>query len=108
MTNMATPLQKHPCSRGYGIYNFGKPSLAHHMFILLFVLSMLSWREEESIFTKRLIRPRPSTRTPAPRGHKFTILVHRVNHYYTHCLIYVKIEKTFKEIKIKTKIIPFD
>ena len=31
---MATPSHKNPCPGGHEIYNFGRPSLAHHYYIL--------------------------------------------------------------------------
>ena len=34
MTYMATPLHKNPCPGGHEIYNFGRPFLDHHYYIL--------------------------------------------------------------------------
>ena len=34
MTYMATPEHKNPCPRGHEIYNFGRPFLGHHNYIL--------------------------------------------------------------------------
>ena len=34
MSYMATPLHKNPCPRGHEIYNFGRPFLGHHYYIL--------------------------------------------------------------------------
>ena len=34
MTYMATPSHKNPCPRGHEIYNFGRPFLGHHYYIL--------------------------------------------------------------------------
>ena len=34
MTQMATPLQKNPCRGGSEIYNFGRPFLGNHYYIL--------------------------------------------------------------------------
>ena len=31
---MATPLRKNPCPGGHEIYNFGRPFLGHHYYIL--------------------------------------------------------------------------
>ena len=60
---------------GHEIYNFGRPFLGHHYYILS--LSDLSLGVEKKIFKEitHFIWPRPSTRTPAPGVMKFTILV---------------------------------
>ena len=77
-TYMATPLHKNPCPGGHEIYNFGRPFLVHHYYII--GLSDL-YLSEEKIFKEImhfqiwLIWPRPSTRTPDQRVMKFTILV---------------------------------
>ena len=34
MTYMVTPSHKNPCPRGHEIYNFGRPFLCHHLYIL--------------------------------------------------------------------------
>ena len=47
-TNMAMPLHKNPCPRGHEIYNFGRPFLGHHYYIL--GLSDLCQRAEKKIF----------------------------------------------------------
>ena len=79
MTYMATPLHKNPCPRGHEIYNFGRPFLGHHYYIL--GLSDLCLGVETKIFKEIMyfhyitIWPRPCTRTPAPGVMKFTILV---------------------------------
>ena len=36
MTNTATPEHKNPCRRGHEIYRFGRPSIAHHYYIISF------------------------------------------------------------------------
>ena len=34
MSYMATPYHKNPCTGGHEIYNFGRPFLDHHYYIL--------------------------------------------------------------------------
>ena len=34
MTYMAMPLHKNPCPRGHEIYNYDRPFLSHHYYIL--------------------------------------------------------------------------
>ena len=48
MTYMATPVHKNPCPRGHEIYNFGRPFLGHHYYIL--GLSDLCLGIEKNIF----------------------------------------------------------
>ena len=45
---MATPLQKNPCPGGHEIYNFGRPFLGHHYYLL--GLSDLCLGVEKKIF----------------------------------------------------------
>ena len=48
MTYMAMPPHKNPCPRGHEIYNFGRPFLGHHYYIL--GLSDLCLGIEKKIF----------------------------------------------------------
>ena len=48
MTYMALPLHKNPCPRGHEIYNFDRPFLGHHYYIL--GLSDLCLGVEKKIF----------------------------------------------------------
>ena len=51
MSYMTTPLHKNRCPRGHEIYNFGKPFLAYHYYIL--GLSDLCLVVEKKIFLKK-------------------------------------------------------
>ena len=69
MTQMVRLLHKNHCLRGHEIYNFGRPFLGHHYYIL--GLSDLCLGEEKKIYKKNNafslydIWPHPSTRTLA-------------------------------------------
>ena len=69
-------LAKNPCPKGHEIYNFGRPFLGHHNYILN--LSMLCLEIEKKIF-KEIMHVHydllTCTRTPALEFMKFTILV---------------------------------
>ena len=43
MTYMATPQHKNPCPRGHEIYNFGRPFVCHHFYILVFQIN--AWEQ---------------------------------------------------------------
>ena len=49
---MATPLRKNPSPRGHGSYNFGRPFLGHHYYILS--LSNLCLGVEKKIFKEKM------------------------------------------------------
>mgnify|MGYP003692425057 CR=1 FL=1 len=46
MTYMATPYYKNPCPEGHEIYNFGRPFLGNHYYILS-LSDMHGSREED-------------------------------------------------------------
>ena len=76
---MATPKQE-PLPRGSWNLNFGRTSLGHQYYLLslsdlCLVVEEKIFKRNNTFFTLWLICPRPSTRTPAPRVMKFTILV---------------------------------
>ena len=52
MTYTATPLHKNPCPRGHEIYNFGRPFLGYHYYILS--LSDLCLGVEKKIFKEKV------------------------------------------------------
>ena len=52
MTYMATPQHKNPCPGGHEIYNFGRPFLCHHNYILS--LSDLCLGVEKTIFKEMM------------------------------------------------------
>ena len=76
---MATTYPKNPCPGGHESYNFGRPYLSHKYYILsLSDLCMgvkMKILKELMQFHYMTFMPRPSTRTPAPRVMKVTILV---------------------------------
>ena len=47
LSYMITLLHKNPCPRGHDIYNFGRPFVGHHFYILSFFLSMPVSKEED-------------------------------------------------------------
>ena len=49
---MTTPLQKNPCPGGNEIYNFGRPFLGHHNYILTMSVLCLG---VEKIFKEHLL-----------------------------------------------------
>ena len=76
---MTTPWHKNPCPRGHEIYNFGRPFLGHHYYIL--GLSDLCLEVERKIL-KEIIYFHYMTymatllfKNPAPGVMKLTILV---------------------------------
>ena len=69
---MATPLRQNPCPGGYEIYNFGRPFLGHHYYLLS--LSELCLGVEKKIF-KSIMHfyymtemANPKHKKPCPRG----------------------------------------
>ena len=53
MTYMVTPSQKTPCQEGHECYNFGRPFLGHHYYILSF--SDLCLGEKKKIFKEIML-----------------------------------------------------
>ena len=75
MTYMAMPQPKNPCSKSHQIYNFGKPFLGHHYYILSFK-SDLCLGVEKKIF-KEIMHfyymtnmAMPLHKNPYPGGHE--------------------------------------
>ena len=69
ITFMATPYRKNPCAWDHESYNFCRPFLVHHYYILS-LLNLCPWVEKKifqefCIFTIWLIWPHPIARTPA-------------------------------------------
>ena len=107
MTYMTTPSHKNPCHRGHEIYNFGRPFLGHHYYIL--GLCDLCLGIEKKIF-KEIIHfhymtymTTPSLKNPCHRGHEiYNFGRPFLGHYYyilglsDQCLGVEK--KIFKEI----------
>ena len=40
MTYMATSKHKNPCPGGHEIYNFGRPFLCHHYYIIIYLVCL--------------------------------------------------------------------
>ena len=83
MTYMTTPQHKNPCPRGHEIYNFGRPFLGHHYYIL--GLSNLCLGVEQKMLKEKMhfhnmtyMWPRPCTRTPAPEIQQFYSFYHKI------------------------------
>ena len=82
-------LTSEPLPRGHEIYNFGRPFLGHHYYIIS--LSDLCLGAEKKIFKEIMhfhymtYKATPSIRTPAPGVMKFTIFGRPFlgHHYYT-------------------------
>ena len=107
MTYMATPQHQNPCYRGHKIYNFSRPFLGQHYYIL--GLSNLCLGVERKIFKEMMhfkyktYRATPQNKNPCPRGHEiynfgkpffFIITTQLV------CLIYTwEQRRLFKEIQ---------
>ena len=74
MTYMAILWHKNPCPRGHEIYNFGRPFLGHHYYIL--GLSDLCLGIEKKIFKEIMhfhymtYMATPKHKNPCPRGHE--------------------------------------
>ena len=68
MTYMASPQHKNPYPRGHEIYNFGRPFLCHHNYILR--LSFLCLGVEKKILKIHYITYMaiPPAQEPLPRG----------------------------------------
>ena len=79
MTYMGTPQHKNPCPGGHEIYNFGRPFLCHHNYILS--LSVLCLGVEKKIlkeimhFHYIIYMNSTQHKNPCPGVMKFTILV---------------------------------
>ena len=79
MPYIATPQHKNPCPKGHEIYNFGRPFLGHHHYILS--LSDLCLGAKKKIFKYIMhfhhmtIMAMPRCKNPCLGGHKFTIQV---------------------------------
>ena len=92
MTYMATPQHKNPDPGGHEIYNFGRPFLGHHYYIL--GLSDLCLGVEKKIVKEimqiQYMTPMamPQHKNPSPRCHEiYTILVDPTWSSYFVCLI---------------------
>ena len=75
MTYMTMPQDKNPCPRGHETYNFGRPFLVHHQYILS--LSDLCLGVEKMIkeimhFYYVTYMAMPQYKKPYPRGHEFS------------------------------------
>ena len=76
---MATPHHRNPSPRGHEIYNFGRPFLGHHYYIL--GLSDLCLEVEKKIFKEIMhsnymtYMSTPLHKNPYPGVMKFTIMV---------------------------------
>ena len=74
MTYKATPKHKNPCPGGHEIYNFGRPFLCHHNYILS--LSVLCLGVEKKIFKEIMhfhymtYMATPYNKNPCPGGHE--------------------------------------
>ena len=91
ITYMDTPQLtcKNPCPRGHEIYNFGRPFLEHHNFILSLSVFMSRSREENfkrnNAFSQYLATPQ--RKNPCPGSHEIYNYNRpfRGHHYYIDC-----------------------
>ena len=107
ITYMATPQHKNPCPGRYEIYNFGRPFLGHHYFIL--TLSDICLGVEKKIFRELMYfhyityMVTPQSKNPCPWGHEMynigrPFLVHH-NYILSLPNLCQRVEKKiFKEI----------
>ena len=99
MTYMTTLQHKNPCPWGHEIYNFGRPFLGHHYYILCLSDQCLGVEKkilkEIMQFCYMTYMATPPHKNPCPRGHEIynfgrPFLGH---HYYMLCLIYTWVQK---------------
>ena len=89
MTYMTMPQCKNSCPKGHKIYNFGRPFLGHHYYILS--LSDLCLGADKKIFKEIMhfhyvIYDHTPAQEPLPRGNPFLVI--STICMYLNCLIY--------------------
>ena len=81
---MATPLRKNPCPGGHEIYNFGRPFLGHHYYILNLSDIYIGGKKKIMHFHNMTCMATPQRKNPCPGVHEIYNLGRPFfdHHYY--------------------------